>query len=80
MQGRPLEEVKTTEGEENPLFKEIRRRGATRELPVIVATLRTFADGRLRFQGLGVVTADGQPVHGYDLTPEVEAAVAPLLA
>ena len=80
MQGRPLEEAKTTEGEENPLFKEIRRQGATRELPLIVATLRTFADGRLQFRGLEVTTTDGQPIHGYDLSPEVEAAVAPLLA
>jgi folate-dependent phosphoribosylglycinamide formyltransferase PurN len=80
MQGRPPEEVKTAEGEENPLFKEIRRQGATRELPLIVATLRTFADGRLQFRGLEVTTTDGQPIHGYDLSPEVEAAVAPLLA
>ena len=75
-----MEEIRSTEGEENPLFKEIRRQGATRELPLIVATLRTFAGGRLRFRGLEVVTADGQPLHGFDLTPEVEAAVAPLLA
>lgn len=77
---RSVEEIKAAEGEEHPLFKEIRRQGATRELPLIVATLRAFADGRLRFQGLQVVSAGGTPIAGYDLTPEVEAAVAPLLA
>jgi phosphoribosylglycinamide formyltransferase-1 len=80
VEGRSVEEIKAAEGEENPLFKEIRRQGATRELPLIVATLRAFADDRLRFERLRVVTADGQPVHGYDLTPEVEAAAAPMLA
>jgi len=80
VEGRSLDEIKAAEGEENPLFKEIRRQGATRELPLIVATLRAFADERLRFEGLRVVTADGHTIHGYDLTPEVEAAAAPLLA
>jgi len=80
VEGRSVDEIKAAEREESPLFKEIRRQGATRELPLIVATLRAFADDRLRFEGLRVVAADGQPVHGYDLTPEVEAAVAPLLA
>jgi phosphoribosylglycinamide formyltransferase-1 len=80
MEGRSVDEIKAAEGEESPLFKEIRRQGATRELPLIVATLRAFADERLRFEGLKVVTVDGQPIDGYDLTPEVEAAAAPLLA
>lgn len=80
MEGRSVDEVKAAEGENNPLFKEIRRQGATRELPLIVATLRAFADDRLRFEGLKVVSPEGAPVRGYDLTPEVEAAVAPLLA
>jgi phosphoribosylglycinamide formyltransferase-1 len=80
VEGRSVDEIKAAEGEENPLFKEIRRQGATRELPLIVATLRAFADDRLHFEGLRVVAADGHPVDGYDLTPEVEEAAAPLLA
>ena len=55
VEGRSVDEIKSAEGEENPLFKEIRRQGATRELPLIVATLRAFADERLRFEGLRVV-------------------------
>jgi phosphoribosylglycinamide formyltransferase-1 len=80
VEGRSVEEIKAMEGEQNLLFKEIRRQGATRELPLIVATLRAFADGRLHFQRLQVVTADQRPIDGFNLTPEVEAAVAPLLA
>jgi phosphoribosylglycinamide formyltransferase-1 len=80
VEGRSLDEIKAAEGEENPLFKEIRRQGATRELPLIVATLRAFADDRLRFEGLKVVTSRGHAIQGYDLTPEVEAVAVPLLA
>jgi phosphoribosylglycinamide formyltransferase-1 len=72
--------VKASEGEENALFKEIRRQGAARELPLIVATLRAFADGRLSIRGDRVLSAEGEVTDGYDLTDEVEAAVAPLLA
>ena len=80
VEGRSVDEIKAAEGEESPLFKEIRRQGATRELPLIVATLRAFADDRLRFEGLKVVTAGGHAIQGYDLTPEVEAVAVPLLA
>jgi folate-dependent phosphoribosylglycinamide formyltransferase PurN len=80
VEGRSLDEIRATEGEENALFKEIRRQGATRELPLIVATLRAFADERLRFEGLRVVTSSGHTIHGYDLSPEVEAATAALMA
>lgn len=80
IEGHSVQQIKAAEGEENALFKEIRRQGATRELPLIVATLRAFADDRLRFRGLDVVSPDGRPIRGYDLTPEVEAAAASLLA
>ena len=42
---RPVEEIKRTEGEENALFKAIRRHGYVRELPLVVATLRAFSQG-----------------------------------
>jgi len=80
VEDRSVDEIRAAEGEDNPLFKEIRRQGATRELPLIVATLRAFADDRLRFEGLQVVSPEGTAVRGHDLTLEVEAAAAPLLA
>jgi phosphoribosylglycinamide formyltransferase-1 len=43
--GRPAAELRTDPGEELPLFKEIRRRGAEREQPLIVETLRALAEG-----------------------------------
>jgi len=68
---RPVEEIRATEGEANALFHEIRRRGSARELPLVVETLRAFADGRLRIRA-----GETKIVEGFDLTPEIEGALA----
>lgn len=74
-------EVREAEGEDRPLFREIRRHGAEREIPLVIATLRAFAQGRVRIQDRRVVDANGQELpRGLDLTAEIDAAVAPLLA
>jgi folate-dependent phosphoribosylglycinamide formyltransferase PurN len=72
---RGVDEIRASDGEANPLFQEIRRRGAARELPLVVETLRAFADARLRLDGDRVLTHDTKVVGGYDLTPEIEAAL-----
>jgi folate-dependent phosphoribosylglycinamide formyltransferase PurN len=78
--GRSVLDVKAAEGEANALFQEIRARGVAREIPLLVETLRCFADGRLRAEREGnefrIVDASGQRVHGYDLTEQVEAEIA----
>ncbi|HXH84334.1 MAG TPA: formyltransferase family protein [Candidatus Tectomicrobia bacterium] len=72
---RTVEEARAEKGEDLPLFKEIRRRGAARELPLVVETLRAFADGRLRIVERRPYR-DSEPIEGgLDLTPEVEAAL-----
>lgn len=78
---RSAAELREAEGGTLPLFQEIRRHGAARELPLVMATLRAFADGRLRVEGRGVVDAAGQELSGgLDLTAEVDAAAVPVLA
>ncbi len=67
-------------GEGHPLFREIRRQGAARELPLMIATLQALARGRVRVDGRGVVDSDGKRLAtglatGLDLTPEVGDAV-----
>jgi folate-dependent phosphoribosylglycinamide formyltransferase PurN len=73
---RGVEELRASDGESSPLFQEIRRRGAAREVPLVVETLRAFADGRLRVDDGRVMTGDTKVVSGYDLTPEIEATLA----
>jgi folate-dependent phosphoribosylglycinamide formyltransferase PurN len=69
-------EVREAEGESNALFREIRRHGAARELPFVVATLRAFAEGRIRVgAGLALDAVGNELVTGLDLTAEIEGEV-----
>jgi folate-dependent phosphoribosylglycinamide formyltransferase PurN len=76
VEARGVARVREEDGEQNALFRELRRRGSARELPLIVETLRAFADGRLTLANAQVMTGDTKVVGGYDLTPEIEAALA----
>jgi phosphoribosylglycinamide formyltransferase-1 len=73
--GRSVAEVRASEGEDNRLFQEIRRQGVMRELPLVVATLRAFADGKVSIARGRAVDADGLPIRAYDLTQEIERLV-----
>jgi len=75
VEGRRIAYLEKSPGEELPLFKVIREQGALRERPLLVETLRAFADGRLRLQGGAVTDASGRPVKGLDLTAEIEAVL-----
>lgn len=76
VEGRSVDEIQATDGESHPLFVEIRRHGVAREIPLVIETLRAFADGRVRIVNKQVVDASGQPIGGYDLSPEIERLVA----
>jgi folate-dependent phosphoribosylglycinamide formyltransferase PurN len=64
------------DGDETALFREVRRHGVARELPLVVETLRAFAEGRVRIAGGRIVDTEGREVGGYDLTEEIERIVA----
>ncbi len=71
---RSLEEVRRTQGEDNPLFKLIRQQGVVRELPLVVSTIKAFSEGRVRITpDKKVVDADGKVIDGYDLSKEIDA-------
>ncbi len=73
-------ELREHEGETLALFREIRRHGAARELPLVIATLRAVAEGRVAIEGQRVVDAQGGTLEGsLDLSAEVDAAAASLL-
>jgi len=72
---RGVAAVKAEDGEENALFQEIRRLGVERELPLVVETLRAFAEGRVSVRDKQVVDAEGRRIAGYDLTEEIETIV-----
>jgi len=71
-----LEAIIEKDGESNPLFEEIRRRGFIRELPLIVYTLKVFAEGKVRIEE-GSPVAEGRPIPGgYDLSEVIDRSVS----
>ena len=75
IEGLTIEEIKTQQGENNPLFRLIREHGLARELPLITATIKAFSQGRVRIEGEKVVNSGGRPIDGYDLTAEIDEMV-----
>jgi phosphoribosylglycinamide formyltransferase-1 len=74
--GKTVEEIKTSEGVENALFKTIRVHGAIREVPLVVATLKAFSEGKIKItKDRQVVDSAGNDIKGYDLTKEIDAMV-----
>ena len=68
---RGLGAVSIDEGEREPLFAEVRRRGAMREIPLLYQTVRQVVEGRLAVADRRCAAVyDDLPL---DLTAEVEA-------
>jgi hypothetical protein len=60
----------------HPLFKAIRAAGLSREMPLMLETVRAVAQSRIRFSRGRVVDDLGNDiVGGLDLTDEVERKV-----
>lgn len=75
-EGKTVEEIKKSQGVENMLFKTIRAHGARRELPLTVATLKVFSEGKIKItKDRQVVDSAGHVIKGYDLTKEIEEKV-----
>jgi phosphoribosylglycinamide formyltransferase 1 len=76
IKGKTVEEIKSVQGVENALFKTIREHGAVREVPLILATLRVFSEGKVRItKDRQVVDAAGHIIKGYNLSKEIDEAV-----
>ena len=73
---RTIEQIKAEEGENEPLFAMIRRNGAKRELPLIVSTIKQFADRNLKMIGQKAYYRDGPLAGPFDLTNDVNGAVS----
>lgn len=76
IEGQTVASLKARYGEELPLFKAIRKHGVAREFPLIVATVQAFSEGRVKVEDGRIVDAQGRIVPGYDLSADVDRAVA----
>ena len=72
LKNRSFQELVKEDGENNPLFKEIRSQGVRRELPLIVMTLKTLSGGRVKIEKGKVLDDRGREVEGICLNNEVE--------
>ena len=75
IKGYPIKEIKTRQGENNPLFKLIRKQGLAREFPLIISTIKAFSQGKIKITAGKVVDADGRQIKGYNLTDEINEVV-----
>lgn len=74
--GHSVARIRKQEGEANPLFKLIREYGVKRELPLIIATLAAFAQGRIRIEGGKPIGTEGEIIGGLSLSEEIERIIA----
>ena len=77
IKGLPVNALTAQQGEDNALFRLIRKEGLKRELPLIVATLKAFTAGRVRIESGKVVDYRGKLVKGYSLTQEIDELINP---
>ena len=75
LENSTLEDIAKSEGVEEPLFKKIRADGAKRELPLIVETIRSFADGRVRIENKQLVANGKKLDTAFDLSAEVDRSI-----
>lgn len=72
---KSLNQIIKEERGNNELFKEIRKRGVIRELPLIVQTLKTLSEGKIGIKDKQV-TVNGQiQQQPYCLTKQIEASI-----
>ena len=80
IRGHPLEVIKKGQGENNPLFRLIRRHGLTREFPLIISTIKAFSQGKIKITAeKRAADADGSVIKGYNLTGEINEQVGGLI-
>lgn len=73
---KELPEIISIEGENNPLFSEIRRIGLKREFPLLIYTLKILAEGKVRVEGEKVIDREGRILkEGYNLTREIDEVI-----
>jgi phosphoribosylglycinamide formyltransferase-1 len=72
-----LKAIQEEEGEREPLFSLIRQEGVKRELPLIVYTIKAFAEGEVKLKNFVLCDAQDRPLPGpYDLSQKIERHLA----
>ena len=75
IEGLTVPQIRSRQGEDNPLFRLIRHHGQVRELPLITATIKAFSRGEVKVHNGRVTDAQGTPIAPRDLSPQIDRDV-----
>ena len=75
IKGQEVNQIKRQQGEKNPLFKLIRQHGLKRELPLILATMKAFSQGKVKIIDGKITDSLGRAIIGYNLTGEINGLI-----
>lgn len=75
LKSKTLDEVIAEEGTEEPLFKRIREDGMKRELPLVVSTISSFADGTVSIRDKHLYAGGKMLKEPFDLSEDVDSSV-----
>ena len=72
---KSLTQIIKEDGERNEFFMEIRRHGFIRELPLLIKTIKAFAEGRIRLENKRLFMGNEAIKDGLCLNKEIEAYI-----
>lgn len=75
MKKSSIDAIKSKEGMDEPLFKKIRDDGAKRELPLIVSTIKQFADGTVKIKDKQLYKNGVKLDNPFDLSKQVDESI-----
>ena len=75
IEGKSIDDIQRSQGENNALFRLIREQGLKREFPLIVSTMKAFSQEKVKIDNGKVVDAEGKPINGYNLTDDIDKLV-----
>lgn len=75
LKSKSLNQIIKEEGKNNELFKEIRKMGVIRELPLVVQTLKIFSEGKIGIKDKHIIVNDRVQHQPYCLTEQIEAFI-----
>ncbi len=75
LRSKSLNQITKEEGKNNELFKDIRKRGVIRELPLIVQTLKIFSEGKISINDKCIMVNNRVQHQPYCLTEQIEALI-----
>jgi phosphoribosylglycinamide formyltransferase-1 len=73
LKSKSLSQLNEEAGEGNRLFRAIRREGVRRELPLIIHTLKVFAEGKIKIENKKLVDEKGAPIKEFCLTEQINS-------